>query len=167
MDQYKTIEAVVRAGEILRKAGVEIEATIDAVKKDGLSPAAVYYFELRTAYDAMDAARKTVYKHMDFMSKSVIPEMMTAQGIDKFQVPEIGRSFYPLTKYSASMIDKEKGYGWLKDRGAGSLIGQTVSASALAAYFKDLSLEENVEPPEDIFKFGSYTITGMSKYTPK
>lgn len=137
---------------------------IEAMK---LSELATFYFELKQAYDALDAERKRIYKVVDELSKFRIPERLEREGIDKIQVPEIERSFYVLTKYSASMVDKESAMEWLRDRGDEALIQETVNASTLASYLKDLLIEEGIDPPEELFKFSTYNTTGMSKYKPK
>ena len=145
----------------------EVAVLTDNFTKKPLNEGAVLYFQLKEAYTELDTARKMMYKRLDYMNKAAIPEMLERMGIDKIQVPEIARSFYILTKSSASMIDKDAGFKWLRERGDGALITETVSAGTLSSYMKDLITNEGIDPPDDIFRFSTYNTTGMSKYTPK
>lgn len=133
----------------------------------GMSDLLVGYYELKEAYKQLDAARKRVYSTEDMFNKAIIPARFDDEGMDKIQVPTIGRSFYPLQKFSASMVDKEKGYEWLRSVGGEGIITETVNAGTLASFCKDLVKDQGIDPPEDIINFRSYHITGISKYTPK
>lgn len=155
------------SADALNKTVAPLQEFVDNAQTRELTEVLVFYHHLREAHEALDNARKAVNKRVEAMNKFTVPTMLEDAGLDKVQVPQIARSFYPLTKISCSMLDKDKGMLWLRERGAGSLISETVNAGTLAAYMKDLVVEEGVDPPEDIFKLSAYKITGISKYTPK
>lgn len=147
----------------------EVAAQLDEAPTDTMpfNELAEFYLRLKENYEALDKARKEIYKVKDRMDKFVVPEALENTGSDKVRIPELKRSFYVNVKYSASFIDKEAGCNWLRDTGAGDLIQPTVNAGTLAGYCKSLVLDEGIDPPEDIVKFTSYKTTGISKYTPK
>ena len=124
-----------------------------------------YYFD--TQYDALDKARKQVYAILDSMNKGVLPAMFDASGQDLARVPELGRSFYPTTKYGARVADKEKLYEWLRENNGADLIQETVNASSLAGFLKTMSLDQGIDAPPEVAELTTYKIIGSSKYTPK
>ena len=127
----------------------------------------VHHHQCKRGYDNLKKALTDIYKLVDKQSKVAIPESMDDAGVDKIRVPEVETSFYPLVKYSASMLDREKAFQYLRDNNAEALITETVNASSLSGYLRDRIINEGIEPPEDVFNFNIYKITGMSKYTPK
>ena len=126
-----------------------------------------FFSKLKEEYAALDGARKKFYHALNKLDKEVLPKMFEDSGMDKVRIPELERSFYPLSKGSASMVDKVRAYEWLRQNGADHLITETVNSSTLAAFVKDMIQECNVEPPADVIKYNPYTIIGSSKYTPK
>ena len=145
--------------------------SLRAVERDmvgaSLSDMCVHHQQCKQGYDDLKKILTEIQKVVDKQSKVIVPEAMDDAGLDKIRVPEVATSFYPLVKYSASMLDKAAGFQYLRDNNAEALITETVNASSLSAYLRDRLVNEGVEPPEDVFKFGIYKITGMSKYTPK
>ncbi len=127
----------------------------------------VAYFHLTEQYKRLDVARKGIFHIKDHHDKKVIPELFETLEQDKIQVPEVARSFYPLRKYSASIVDKPKAFEWLQTQGLKDIIQPTVNAQTLASAIKDKVLQEGIDPPPDAITFTTYSITGMSKYTPK
>lgn len=144
-----------------------LKVQADLEKSGDLQEHLKFFYSVSQGYALIDAARKQLYVIKDRMDKHVIPEKIEAAGFDKVQVPDIGRSFYLTTKYSASIIDKDLGFEWLRANDLGAIITETVNAGTLASTFKSMVEDQNREPPVEIFKFSSYVITGSSKYTPK
>lgn len=124
-------------------------------------------FAIKNAHDQVDNQKKQLYKLKDWLDKSVMPQRLEDHDLDQIRIPEIARSFTPISKLSASFIDKEKGFAWLRERGAEDLIQETVNAGTLSAYVKNLQEEEGIDPPDDIVKVNMYYVTGINKYTPK
>lgn len=152
----------------LEEVADQLTTLVDEIEAMGtVEETCTVYVGLKEAYDALDAARKRVYKQKDRMDKGIVPAKLESAGTDKVRIPGLAKSFYILPKMSASFIDKDAGFKWLQDQGAEDLIQPTVNASTLSSYVKNLINEEGIDPPEDIVKLNMYNTTGMSKYTPK
>ena len=131
-----------------------------------LADIAKAYFHLKQGYDAIDLQRKRIYHVVDMLNKHLIPTQLEKNELDMIRVPEIERSFSPRLQISASLIDKEKGFEWLRETGKEDLIQETVNSSTLASFVRNMILEEGIDPPEDIVKVSQYYTTGMAKYNP-
>lgn len=158
----------------IRLATENVEATVANVKSDAetfnaepLHDRLIYFFHLKNHAKALSDAVKALNSQVERFNKGLVPEAIEESGMDLVRVPHVARSFYPLVKTSASMVDKAKVFEWLRERGAEDLITETVNSSTLAAYCKSLLEDEGIEPPEDLIRVSTYRITGMSKYTPK
>ena len=125
------------------------------------------FIELQSVLEEFKEAQTNINKKIQELSVFKIPEKLEELGLDKIQVPALKRSFYPVTRYSSSMKDKDLAFEWLREQGLEALIKETVNSNSLTTYLKSRLLEEGLEPPEDLFKFSSFTYTGSSKYTPK
>lgn len=125
------------------------------------------YFALTDLHKKLDAATKKLYHAKNAYDKAIIPKHMEENGLSGFKVPEIARSFSVNQKMSASFLDKEKGYQWLRDQGQGDIITETVNAGTLSAFCRDMILNQGMEPPEDIIKVNTYEATSMTRYNPK
>lgn len=162
--------ALTLAAEDLAKAAQLVEDLSEAMKNDGtISPTtcAEFYFHLDTAYDAADTARKRVYHVNDMMNKHLIPSRLKDAGLDLIRVAAVARSFSIVTKTSATMLDKVRGFEWLRANGQGDIIQETVNAGTLSAFCRSLILEQGIEPPSDIIKVSTYDTTSMTRYRPK
>ena len=145
-----------------------VEGVLAQVEKEAeFTDLLLAYRSITEVYDRLDKQRKALYKVKDRYDKQVIPQRMFDADVAKVSVDSVGVTFYPLTKYSASIKDKEKGFDWLRSQGLDSLITETVNASTLASTFKEMVLDQGIEPPDDLFNFSTYHITGQSKFTPK
>jgi hypothetical protein len=137
-------------------------------KRGNLKQLCVKFFQYGEGLEAIEATYKQLCGLFERLNKQVLPAMMEKEGIDKLQIPEVARSFYPLDKYSAAIGEnKDATFKWLRSVGAGDLIIETVHAQTLAAFLKDKLINENVSPPEGTCTLHQYKIIGMSKYTPK
>lgn len=135
-------------------------------KSQDLSHLFTTIHELSAIHDEIDEARKELFALEQLASMTIGPKALDSANLDKIGIPELERSFYPLTKYQASITDKASAFDWLRKRGADSLIFETVNSGTLAAYLHNAVKDENIEPPESI-KFSSYKIISSSKYKPK
>lgn len=164
LDQFEA------AADVMAAAAKAIEAVGSNMKNDTsvkASEVAEYYFYVREIYERADKALKVAYHTHDMMNKHLIPERMQAEGVDGIKVPSIARSFSIVAKTSASFLDKEQGYEWLRTIGQGDIIQETVNAGTLSAFCRNLVLEQGIEPPADLIKMSTYNTTGMVKYRPK
>lgn len=122
---------------------------------------------IKETHAKLDAATKSLYRVRDFLDKSIVPTKMEAEGVDMVRIPELGRSFSKQSKMSASFIDKQAGFEWLRSIGQGDIIQETVNAGTLASFVRNMIIEEGIDPPEDVVKVTSYNTTSINKYTPK
>ena len=125
------------------------------------------WWQISQQYKRLDNLKKELYIALDRLNKGVLPEKFADRDLDKIQIASLSRSFYPITKLSASFPDKEAGFAWLRENGDDALITETVNAGTLASHVKRMIEDEGIDPPEDIVKVNTYKITGSSKYTPK
>jgi len=146
----------------------EIEALAEVTEKEGdVFQTCSAFQKIKDEYEALDYQRKRLYAVKDKFDKFLVPAVIDKFGMDQVRIPELGRSFYPVIKYSASILDKSRGFEWLRSNGASELITETVNAGTLSSFLKDYTLGQGRDAPDDIFKFSSYYTTGSSKYTPK
>lgn len=107
-----------------------------------------------------------VYSTTQKFKNHRLVERMDNMGVDKIQVRSLGRSFYPMTRTTASMKDTEACIGWLIDNGAGALVTKTVNPRSLSAYLSELFVEQGVEAPADIFKVSLSRYISSRSYNP-
>lgn len=108
-----------------------------------------------------------MYHCADKLNRHVLPTILMESDKDSVRVRSVARSFTLKTNYSATLIDKAKGFEWLRSTGNESLIQETVNAGTLAAFCRNMILNEGKEPPPDIVKVSSYNSVTIAKYTPK
>lgn len=126
---------------------------------------AFYYMD--QFHDEVKAALTRLYHVIDSVDKHVFPSLLEHHGVDMVRVPELGRSFSIRQMTTASIIDKEGGIKWLRDNNHGDLVQETVNAGTLASFFRNMILEQGIDPPEDLFKVNTYRKIASAKYTPK
>ena len=151
----------------LDKLVKETEKIVDELERHGdLKSLCVSLFHLNEQYERINILRKRMGELYDRMNEGIVPKAFEDAGCDKFAIPELARSFYPLPKYSASIVDNEKALAWLRKNGMESLIYETVNRQTLAATLRGRLVDEGKDPPESM-KLEKYVIVGSSKYTPK
>lgn len=131
------------------------------------SELAIALFNTKEAYGELDEAVKLIYHQVERINKGLLPKRLRDSDTDGLRVPSIARSFSIRTQYSASFLDKEAGFKWLRETGNESLITETVNAGTLASFCRNLILEHGIEPPADVVKMSSYDAMSITKYTPK
>ena len=87
---------------------------------------------------------------------------MEHEGVKTITLIGIGRVTVS-HRFSCSMLDKERGMKWLKDEGHGSIVQETVNSSTLAAFAKDITVNQGGSLPEDLFKVGTAPYTSITK----
>lgn len=128
-----------------------------------------HFDQLRKQNDTIKEAREALSDTADLFSKVYIPDIVTdlreKSGLKPpFNIDGVGRVTVSY-KWSASIIpdDKTVGHNWLKDNGHGSLVTETVNSSTLSAFAKDLTMNQGVDLPSDIFKVGTNPYTSITK----
>lgn len=101
--------------------------------------------------DVMRETMSAVAKLERSLSYEAIPACFDTHGIQNVRVQ--GYGLVSLNRrWSCSMIDKNKGFQYLRDAGQGGMIIETVNAMTLGAWARGQVEEAGVEPPDDIFK---------------
>lgn len=155
---------IVLEAEALRLKWVH---AVDAAEKKGdMKKLCTLWLEFGEQYDKIDETRKQLLQVWERLDKEILPKFFEDAGIDKVAIPELGRSFYPLDKYSAKISNKDQAFAWLRESGQGEIITETVNAQTLAAFLRARLVEEGLDPPESM-TLTKYQIMGSSKYKPK
>jgi len=163
---HAVAERLKAAEAAFRGLQTQLREAIDGIRKsDALPETCRAYKALSDGYDAMDAARKTIYADLESMSRETIPEMLAEAGVTNITV-EIGDLKYRFGKsqrVSVSMTDKEAGMDWLKANGGEGLIKPTVNAAQLSSFAKEFLKTKGMDLPLDQFKTSSMTYTSITK----
>lgn len=161
---------ILRAAELLGEIIRDLEGLVSFADEDKtVKPAeiALMLFAISGAHEKLDASAKALYHVKDKLNKVVLPKRLEDNNTDIVRVPEIARSFSLQTKTSASFIDNEAGFAWLREIGQGDLITQTVNAGTLSAFVRNLQNDQGIDPPEEIVRVNTYNTISVNKYKPK
>ena len=169
MEKSDTVLASLNISRELNNLVSDWTAIIDrARKQNDLKALCVLWDMLDEQYTKINTARTALLKVFDNLNETILPEAFETAGIDKIAIPELARSFYPLTKYSASIgkDQNDTAMDWLRDNGLEALITETVHRGTLAATLHARLIEEGKDPPE-CMTLTKYKIISSSKYKPK
>jgi len=119
--------------------------------------------KLRDNYEALRILTKQIGKWKDRFTYTTIPEIMRTEGIKTITLDDDRIRCTVNLRWSASMIDKDRGLEWLKENGHGDLIQDTVNAQTLASFARNLEEDEGIDLPDDIFKVGQNPVTSITK----
>jgi hypothetical protein len=122
-----------------------------------------HFDHMRKAVERIKIAREAIQEITDRLSKEQIPDLfrlVRERTGEKppFKIEGVG-SVNVSNKYSCTILDKDAGYNWLRKNGHEGLITETVNASTLSAFAKELIEVEGKELPPELFK------TGLNPYT--
>lgn len=148
----------------------QAEKWLDGIKDDTSyksSDMAAALFLTKELYDQIDKQVKRIYHVKDALSKHFLPKRLEDEGLDMVRIPSLGRSFSIRDMLSASFIEKQAGFDWLRSIGQGDIVQETVNAGTLSSFIRNMILEEGMEPPAEIVKVSTYKDTSITKYTPK
>jgi hypothetical protein len=169
MSTAAAINAIEVATSHIRQA---IKA-MESVKPEDLNieQLLVYFKGADDAYGELDVARKGVYHIINNLEQNIVPQRLEDAGCeDGIRINfgnGVGYNFRRSTKFSAKTIDKAALFNWLRERGDGEMIQETVNAQTLATYLKHKMLDEGIEPPAGVAELTTYYGVGVNKYTPK
>ncbi len=166
----EVVETMRGMADALASLAIDGENWLEDVKNNKTikpSVLAIALFSLKEAHKRLDETVTRFYHVHNALDKKILPERLDEAGLDSIRVPEIARSFSIRDNTTASMLDKEKGFGWLRSIGQGDLIQETVNAGTLASFCRNLLLDQGIEPPEDVIKVNNYKSISINKYTPK
>jgi hypothetical protein len=159
-DETKVIGdcAVVRLNKLL----AEIKADTAQVSQTNDIPATVvHYAYLRNLYDALKACVSALDEHVDSLSYQILPMMMGNQNVQTITLPDVGRVSINV-RWSAKMLNKDKGMEWMRQTGNDGLIIETVNSSTLTSFAQAETLAGR-PLPEDLFKVGTYQYVSLTR----
>lgn len=166
--QANTVNELNKICADLEAIAATIRKETDEVTASGDHIAIIKHFDhTRLAVERIKAAREALHDMADYMSRVTIPDVVAAvkeRTGEKppFNIEGVGRVSVAY-RFSASIIDKEKGLEWLRGNGHGGLIQETVNSSTLSAFAKDMLENQGIELPPDIFKVGTSPYTSITK----
>ena len=142
-------EAAKRALETARAA---IHEEAQSVIANNEAPEMVrFYGDMRAELEELGGMMKELNKLDQDFSYTRIPLCFDAHGLQNVKVQ--GYGLVGLNRrWSCSIIDKLKGYQYLRTTGQGGMITETVNAMTLGAWAKSEVEDKGKEPPDDIFK---------------
>lgn len=143
-------------------AGMVRDDTREAFATNDHVTAIRHFDKARKATETIKEAREALADIVDQMSKEQIPDIMRRHNVKTITVEDVGRVTIS-HRFSASMLDKEQGFQWLRANGHEGLITETVNSSSLSAFAKDMLENHGTELPEDIFKVGTAPYTSITK----
>lgn len=112
---------------------------------------------LKEELDKYDALKKEYQAAYDFLSISVLPERMEEEMIETLRVAGVGRlQARSDIRCAVPAQNREAVKEWLIDNGHGSMITETINASTLKAFVREM-MKEGKEWPEDLLNVTPYT----------
>jgi len=163
-----TLKALQDLNLLLISVGQQIENdTIDVIKTADHVEVIKHFNHLRIAAEEVKEAREKLAKMTDDLSRNTIPDIvrdLRERTGEKppFNIEGVGRVSIS-HRWSASMLDKDMGFKWLRANSLGDIIQETVNAQTLAATAKELSEKHNRDLPAEIFKVGQMAFTSITK----
>lgn len=156
-------KSITELAQDLRATVEDLGNGVTERRKGGLPDALRFYKMVKDEYDIFELQRKKIGELLESLSRNTIPEMMTEEGVRTVTLDDIGYRFTISHRWSCTILEKDKGIGWLKENGQGALVFETVSAQTLAAWAKQMEEDEGKSPPTDIFKTGQMAFTSVTK----
>ena len=139
----------------------------------GTEDACRTFFYLDAAHDAVDAERKFTAAKVEHLNRNVLTkifkERLLAADVSKGASTTLaveGHGTYRFTlntRLSASMLDKEKAFEFLRDDDAGDMITESVHPQSLAKYAKEYLEEEEKSLPPEVFKVSTLQYVSATK----
>ncbi len=113
--------------------------------------------DMKSELDDLSAQKSELQKQYDFLSISVLPDRMDEEGIETLKIKNVGR-LQASSDIRCNVPAKNKGavQEWLREHGHGSMISETVNASTLKAFVKEM-MKEGKEWPEDLLNVLPYS----------
>lgn len=168
--QEATLQRLRQVVQDFQAVAIAIKAeTGEVVKAQDHVSLIKHFNDLRLANESIKQAREMLTELAEHLSREDIPDLFAVMR-DKtgqkppFVIEGVGRVTVS-HRFSCSIIteDKRVGHEWLRANGHGELVVETVNASTLAAFAKDLLETKGQELPTEIFKVGTSPYTSITK----
>lgn len=164
--KQSTLNDLIATTDALASVALRVDADGKAALASGDHVEIIrHYDQLRKVNERIKAARELLSEVADLFSTKHIPDVVAALKEKTGEKPpfniegigKVGVSY----RFSCSMADKALGFEWLRAEGHGALIQETVNAQTLAAFAKNIIVEQGGSLPEDIFKVGTAPYTSI------
>ena len=120
-----------------------------------------HFAEFRDMVDLVAEKVTALQAHVRSLSYEILPTMFENQNVKTIKLDDIGRVSVNV-RWSATMLNREKGMEWLRDTGNEGLIIETVNASTLTAFAKVETLAGR-PLPDAVFKVGTAQHISITK----
>ena len=137
------------------------DQTVEAVASNDHVQVIKHYDSLRQLTALIKESREALTQIEERLSREQVPDVMRAHNIRNVTIEGVGRVTLG-TRWSASMLDKQSGFEWLRQNGHGGVIQETVNAQTLGALAKELN-NDGIDLPQPIFTTNIMTYTSITK----
>lgn len=135
--------------------------TAEIVKTNDIPTSAAHFAELRDLVDLVKEKVSALEAHVRSLSYEILPTMFGNQNVKTIKLDNIGRVTVNV-RWSATMLDKEKGMEWLRSTGNQGLIIETVNAGTLTTFAQAEALAKR-PLPSNLFKVGTAQHISITK----
>lgn len=154
---------LVRATEALEQFNRDFRRWLDGNKSGDMTEFLRMYYRVTEQYELLDGARKELNAMLEGVSRNYIPEIVLEKQVKTITLEDIKRRFTVATRISCSLLDKDRGFQWLRENNAGDLIQPTVNSSALSSYAKNYIETTGKDLPPALFKISTMNYTSVTK----
>lgn len=116
---------------------------------------------VRDCFDMIESAKKELGAFKEYLSYTKLPELFEEHKIRTYTTKS-GYRVTLSTRISVSILDKAKGYDWLRNNQMGAIITETVNAQTLGASIREMMETKGKEPPSDIFSVKPATYAAVT-----
>lgn len=118
---------------------------------------------LQNRKEALEEQLKILNREYDFLRITKIPTRMEDEGIDRINMPGIGRVALTADMHvSVKAGMRDKFYEWLRDNGRTDLIQENVNPSTLKAAVKKM-FRDGEEIPEGMLNVSPFTRASITR----
>lgn len=112
---------------------------------------------LKYRLEEMGRIKTEIQKSYDFLSIDVLPERMDEEGIQTLKIKDVGRlQMSSDIRCAVPAANREDVKEWLNEHGHGSMVSETINASTLKAFVREM-MKEDKEWPSDLLKVTPYS----------
>ena len=135
--------------------------TTEVVQTNDIPKTVAHFAALQNTVDDLAKKISALKKHVDALSYEILPTMFSNQDVKTIKLDNIGRVTVNV-RWTASMLNKERGMEWLRTSGNEGLIIETVNAMTLASFAKTETLAGK-PLPDHLFRVGTAQHMSITK----